>query len=222
MRASVATGEVAAGFAVDADVSATAVLHAPAHVALGPRAAVHEDVDGVRLRVSLPSFFQTRVDGAAALVEQVRGAVGDWPARLVDAYGGVGLFAATVGESSEVVLIEGSASACADARHNLLGNSTVVQAPVERWVPHGADAVIADPSRSGLGKVAVSVLAATAAPVLVLVSCDPVSLARDAALLATHGYGHVESVIVDLFPHTPHVEVVTRFELAGSGGPTAG
>ena len=48
---------------------------------------------------------------------------------------------------------------------------------------------------------------------LVLVSCDAVSLARDAALLAGHGYRHAGSVVVDLFPHTPHVEVVTRFEL---------
>jgi 23S rRNA (uracil1939-C5)-methyltransferase len=47
----------------------------------------------------------------------------------------------------------------------------------------------------------------------VLVSCDPVSLARDARLLADRGYHHARSVLVDLFPHTPHVELVTRFEL---------
>ena len=190
------------------------MLKAPGHVTLGMQAVVHEDVAGVRFRISMPSFFQSRVDGAAALVTEVRTALGDWPARLVDAYGGVGLFSATVGAASDVVLIEGSASACADARQNLIGDVAVVRAPVERWVPHSADAVIADPPRAGLGKVGASVLAATGAPVLVLVSCDPASLGRDAALLAAHGYEHARSVVVDLFPHTAHVEVVTRFERA--------
>jgi tRNA/tmRNA/rRNA uracil-C5-methylase (TrmA/RlmC/RlmD family) len=39
-----------------------------------------------------------------------------------------------------------------------------------------------------------------------------VSLARDAHLLAAAGYDHRGSTVVDLFPHTPHVEVVTRFD----------
>ena len=50
------------------------------------------------------------------------------------------------------------------------------------------------------------------APVLVLVSCDPVSLARDAALLAQAGYRHTVTTVLDLFPQTHHVEAVTRFE----------
>ena len=55
------------------------------------------------------------------------------------------------------------------------------------------------------------VIAATGCHTLVLVSCDPVSLARDARLLAGHGFAHEGSTVLDLFPHTPHVEVVTRF-----------
>jgi tRNA/tmRNA/rRNA uracil-C5-methylase (TrmA/RlmC/RlmD family) len=46
---------------------------------------------------------------------------------------------------------------------------------------------------------------------LVLVSCDPVALARDAALLARSGFRHEHSEVLDLFPHTHHVEAVTRF-----------
>ena len=49
------------------------------------------------------------------------------------------------------------------------------------------DAVVADPARSGLGRSASAALAGTGAPVLVLVSCDPASLARDVGLLAGHG-----------------------------------
>ena len=46
-----------------------------------------------------------------------------------------------------------------------------------------------------------------------LVSCDPASLGRDAKLLAKAGYHHEVSTVVDTFPHTTHVETVTRFVL---------
>lgn len=83
---------------------------------------------------------------------------------------------------------------------------------VEQWRHRRADLVIADPSRSGLGRQAAAVLCATQAPRMVLVSCDPVSLARDAGLLREHGYDHVRSTVYDLFPQTHHVEVVTIFD----------
>ena len=71
--------------------------------------------------------------------------------------------------------------------------------------------MLADPARSGLGKPGVAALARLGAPVLVLVSCDAASLGRDAKLLAAAGYRHERSELVDTFPHTTHVEVVTRF-----------
>ena len=187
----------------------------PADTGFGPDAVLHEVVHGVRLRISGPSFFQTRLDGAEALVDAVRAAV-DHADRLagivVDAYGGVGLFAAVAFPEDDVVVLEGSTSSCADARHNLTGRTaTVVEGPVERWRAQPAAVVVADPARTGLGRGGVTSLVAARAPVFVLVSCDPVALARDARLLGEHGYHHVRSTVVDLFPHTPHVEVVTVF-----------
>jgi 23S rRNA (uracil1939-C5)-methyltransferase len=148
-------------------------------------------------------------------VDAVGRAVGDAVpgARLADLYAGVGLFAATVGrDASSVTAVEVAPSSVGDARHNLAGRASVVEAPVEAWAPSPADVVVADPPRAGLGREAVRTVAATGAGRLALVSCDPVSLARDAALLGEHGFRHVVSEVVDLFPHTPHVEVVTRFE----------
>jgi 23S rRNA (uracil1939-C5)-methyltransferase len=46
---------------------------------------------------------------------------------------------------------------------------------------------------------------------VVLVSCDPAALGRDARLLAEAGYRHAGTTLVDLFPHTSHVEAVTGF-----------
>ena len=188
----------------------------PPKVRVGRDAALREVVGGARLRVSTRSFFQTRHDGAEALVDAVRrAAVGvDPDGLMVDAYGGVGLFAATVAPHAPLVLIESSWSSCADAAVNLADRAAdIVEAEVEEWSPRSAALVVADPSRSGLGREASDVLAACEAPVLVLVSCDPVSLARDARLLSAHGYAHRGSEVIDLFPHTSHVEVVTRFEL---------
>jgi hypothetical protein len=71
---------------------------------------------------------------------------------------------------------------------------------------------VVDPARAGLGREACDVLAATSATRIVLVSCDPVAMARDTALLNERGYVHQGSRVLDLFPHTPHVEVVTVFD----------
>ena len=209
LRCSPATGQRVAV----ADEPGAVFTGLPAEVRTGPKATFEEIVGGRRLRVSATSFFQSRTDGAEALVAAVRDAAGPLPeGRTVDAYGGVGLFAATVLADTAVVVIESAASSVADAVHNLAGQAaTIEQSTVERWRPVRADLVVADPSRRGLGSAAVDVLAATHARRLVLVSCDPVALARDARLLAAHGFEHERTTVVDLFPHTAHIEAVTSF-----------
>jgi 23S rRNA (uracil1939-C5)-methyltransferase len=75
-----------------------------------------------------------------------------------------------------------------------------------------ASLVVADPPRRGLGRDAVAVVSATGTDRLVLVSCDAAALGRDAGLLADAGFALVESVVVDQFAMTSHVEVVSRFD----------
>jgi 23S rRNA (uracil1939-C5)-methyltransferase len=184
-------------------------------LAAGRRAWIHEEVDGRRYRVSALSFFQVRPDGAEALLDAVRRALGDVDPgrdRLVDLYGGVGLFAAGLGTRAPV-LVERSASSVADARRNLEGlDATVVRVPVEKWRASAADLVVADPARTGLGPAGVTSVAATGARRVALVSCDPASLARDVAALAAAGYRALGVELVDLFPQTHHVEAVTSLE----------
>jgi 23S rRNA (uracil1939-C5)-methyltransferase len=219
LRVAVSTGQRSAWWTPES-VAATGL---PADVATGSDAVVVERVAGNDLRVSAASFFQSGPQAAELLVRTVRALAGDELDRastVIDAYGGVGLFAAcAVSPDVHVELVEGSPHACNDARHNLAQHSaTVVECSVEDWVPRAAQVVIADPSRRGLGADAVQRLVATQADTLVLVSCDPVALARDAALLRDQ-YRLVDSVVLDLFPQTHHVEVVSRFERhAGSHG----
>ena len=195
-------------------------------LAAGKRSWIHEIVLGRRWRISADSFFQTRPDGAAALVEVVTAMAADAlaaaprddgrPRTLLDAYSGVGLFAGSLlggREGWRAVTAENNPSAAADARINLADlDARMITSTVERMRPTRADLVVADPARAGLGRGGASVLAATRAARIVLVSCDPASAGRDVALLAARGYDPVESVVVDLFPHTHHTEVVTRFD----------
>lgn len=183
--------------------------------------AIVEHVAGVPLRVSAGAFFQSGPAAAELLVDAVRRAAPELATahHVVDAYAGVGLFAATVvPATAKVTTIESSPAAVADCRANLAGRDparvTIVCAEVARWRPQPGeryDVMIADPARTGLAKPGVRALAQVAAPVFVLVSCDPVALARDAALLAEQGYRHDGTEVLDLFPHTHHVEAVTRF-----------
>lgn len=212
LRVAVATGERL----VRVDGEATGV-RVPAGVVVGD-GFVHEAVAGRQFRVSAASFFQPGPVVADALAAAVAAAAGDALVDggvLVDAYAGVGLFGSVLGAArgARVIAVEEDPSAVADARVNLADlDARVVESEVGRWRPRRADVVVADPARPGLGRPGVATVAATGAPRLVLVSCDPASLGRDTALLAAAGYRLAAVTLVDAFPHTFHVETVSRFD----------
>ncbi|MGI8984347.1 MAG: class I SAM-dependent RNA methyltransferase [Acidimicrobiales bacterium] len=218
LRVSVATGERLV--LVDAGARRVEV---PAGVAVfeeGDRreACVTEDAGGRRFRISAGSFFQPGPVVADALAAAVDAAIGEALGAgdvLVDLYAGVGLFASTIGagRATKVIAIESDPSAVADARVNLADlDATVVAAEVARWKPRPAGVVVADPSRSGLGRPGTGAVAATGAGRVVLVSCDPASMARDTVLLGGAGYRLMSVALVDAFPHTFHTETVARFD----------
>lgn len=176
-----------------------------------PPPFIHERVAGVLLQISAGAFFQSSTAGAEALVEVVGRHLTGRDGHLVDLYAGGGLFAGTVGAGwSQVTAVESNPVAVADLAVNAPA-ARLVEGRVETWQPEPADAVIADPARSGLGRAGADVAAATGAPLIVLVSCDAGSLGRDAGLLIGHGYRAVSSTVLDLFHQTSHVEAVTLF-----------
>jgi 23S rRNA (uracil1939-C5)-methyltransferase len=216
VRVSVATGGLAARW----DRAAGSVRGLPEGTGIGSSAALEEVVAGQRLRVSMGSFFQSGPQAAELLVDAVRRAAPELSGAglVVDAYAGVGMLGACATDPlSRLIAVETSRAACADAEHNLgHRKARVVRGEVGGWHADPGtvvDVVLADPARSGLGRPGVAALARLGAPVLVLVSCDAASLARDAKLLAATGYRHDRSEVVDTFPHTTHVEVVSRFAM---------
>jgi len=106
--------------------------------------------------------------------------------------------------------VELGPSANADARVNLAGVDSVelvegnfgeVALPVER-----VDSVVIDPPRGGISPEGMRGLLCLSPARIVYVSCDPTTLARDAALLVEAGYRLERVQPVDLFPQTYHVE----------------
>ena len=220
LRCGVATGEVGIWLHDEdgEDVHGATVTGLPSHVVVGRKAMLHEVVQGVSLQVSMASFFQASQVAAELLVSAVNEAAGDAALSgeygpIVDAYGGVGLFTATLVDTDiPVVLVESNPSACSDARSNLYDHDvSIEQIAVEQWRVQDAGLVIADPARNGLGVMGVNAVVATEAKRVVLVSCDAVAGARDIRLLLDAGYACEGVTVLDLFPNTPHVEVVSSF-----------
>jgi 23S rRNA (uracil1939-C5)-methyltransferase len=81
----------------------------------------------------------------------------------------------------------------------------------QRW-----DILLVDPPRAGLERPVLDAMLALEPQRVVYVSCDPATLARDAALLEAGGYALAYAQPVDVFPQTRHVEVVARFDRSGS------
>lgn len=213
-RASASTGERCAlvdGDVGDVELPDDVLVTSRDELAAGRRVSMIERAAGRDWQVSIDSFFQAGPTIATALVASVAAAAGQISGlRVVDAYGGIGLFGGTVASTaSDIWSVERSGSSTRDARRNLAElPATVVECAVEEWPGVAADVVIADPARSGLGKDGVTALITCAARRFVLVSCDTGSLGRDVGLLREHGYTIDSIEIVDAFPDTSHVETI--------------
>jgi 23S rRNA (uracil1939-C5)-methyltransferase len=193
-----------------------AIRGLPADAGRGVDAWLDERVHGRMLRVSAGSFFQSGPEAAELLVDAVAALTPELTSaeHVVDAYAGVGLFAVcNTAPGTRITAIESSRRAAKDARHNLEGREADVLTAelADVTMPSRPDVVIADPARTGLGKPGVGAIARMKSPLVTLVSCDPVALARDAVLLGRDGYELERVVVLDLFPQTHHVETVSRF-----------
>ena len=176
------------------------------------------DAIGHSFRVSHNSFFQVNRFLVDRLAEAAIGDAGGKTAH--DLFAGVGLFSVMLAKRFEhVTAVESGASAARDLKHNAERAGVaveVVQTNVEAFLPTAKeppDFVLADPPRAGLGKSVVSELARLRPPRIVVVACDPATLARDLGALIGKGYRIDRLVMIDLFPHTYHLETVASLLL---------
>jgi 23S rRNA (uracil1939-C5)-methyltransferase len=201
----------------------------------GYETAAPLDPPGSVLRYALPEFDVDLEFGPLDFVQvngelnrrMVSHAIGLLAPRPTDAvldlYCGLGNFTLPLARRAAGVLgVEGEAGLVARARANAerqgLATATFAVADLsqdlrgEPWARRRWDRVLLDPPRVGAREVLPAV-AASRAERVVYISCHPGSLARDAGLLVhEHGYRLAAAGVMDMFPHTAHVESIAVFE----------
>jgi 23S rRNA (uracil1939-C5)-methyltransferase len=145
-----------------------------------------------------------------------------FPAKtILDVYCGVGLFSAFLAPTCKRLIgIESSPSACEDFAVNLdeFDHVELYEGMAEDVVPAlvgqivNLSYVLVDPPRAGVEKRALDGIRELKPPVVAYVSCDPSTLARDAARLIAGGYRLLEVTPFDMFPQTYHIESISLFE----------
>lgn len=173
-------------------------------------------------RVPLPveSFLQPSREGEAALAGLVTDAAAG-AKRVADLFCGIGTFSLRLAETAAVTAVDGDRPAIAALEKALrFTRGLKPVSPVRRdlfrepLVPvelKGFDAVVFDPPRAG-AEAQSRELATSGVKRVIGVSCDPVSFARDAAILIAGGYRLEQVTPVDQFAHAAHVELVGVFQ----------
>lgn len=175
---------------------------------------VRERAAGYTWEVTATGFWQTHERAPVTLIDAVlKGARIRSTDRVAEFYGGAGLFTLPLSEQARAVRMwEGSAGAVRDAKRNA-PRAEITRAAISPRVlaegSRGADVVVADPSRAGLGVKGARALAQSDAQAIALVSCDPAAMARDVSTMVENGRAVMSLAAFDLFPHTMHIEVVT-------------
>jgi 23S rRNA (uracil1939-C5)-methyltransferase len=140
---------------------------------------------------------------------------------VADLFCGVGPFALRLAERARVMAADSDADAIAALAAAARGTQglkpiatqarDLFRRPFAALDLKGLDAVVFDPPRQG-AQAQASALAASAVPIVVAVSCNPATFARDARILIDGGYRLVRVTPVDQFLYSAHVELVARFE----------
>ena len=181
-----------------------------------------EEVKGARFQVAASSFFQVNTVQLSAIVDEIVSILElDGNDTLVDLYCGVGTFTRLLSPYVESVIgIEESASAIEDAKANCIDvdNVTFIQAKAEfaavelSQSGQTVDVAIIDPPRIGCHPQALEALKTLAPRRIMMVSCNPITMARDLNALCESGFRLVTVRPVDMFPQTRHVESLALLE----------
>ncbi len=181
-----------------------------------------EEVNEAKFQVAASSFFQVNTAQLSAIVEEIVGMLElDGNDTLVDLYCGVGTFARLLSPYvNRVIGIEESASAVEDARFNCsdVANVEFIEAKAEQAAADLSasglkiDLAIIDPPRKGCHPEALDALKTLSPRRIMMVSCNPITMARDLDALCQSGFKLVSVRPVDMFPQTKHVESLAQLE----------
>ena len=186
---------------------------------------IEEKLGDLTFEISANSFFQTNTLQGEVLYNEVLKAADLKGDEIVfDLYCGAGSIALYLAKKAKEVfgfeVIRSSLeNATKNAKNNKIKNAVFLKANLDTFFKSGQlprripkpDIVIVDPPRAGMHPDMTNYLHKFKAKKIVYVSCNPTTQARDAKVLYEKGYHIKSAVMVDMFPHTPHIETVVLF-----------
>ena len=182
---------------------------------------ITEEILGLKFKISPLSFFQTNSKGAEKLYGLVREFLGNAEDKTIfDLYCGTGtigqITAANAKKVIGVEIIEEAANAANEnAKLNGLNNCNFIAGDVTKVIQdlkETPDIIILDPPRTGVHPKALQYVVDFNAKEIIYVSCNPKTLVQDLKYLQEQGYNIEKSILVDMFPNTPHAEVVVLLQ----------
>lgn len=196
-----------------------------AHVTVPGQSAPTARVEilGRTFAFSVDGFFQSNLSMVPEMVEAALGELSGKHA--LDLYCGVGLFASFLQDRfARVDAVESDFRAARHAPGNL-ATAVYHDASAEEWLERelergaisNVDAIVVDPPREGLSERAMRAILSVRAPQVRYVSCGHDTLARDLRQFVSEGYDLDRLVLIDLYPQTPHLEVVAWLRRRGLG-----
>ncbi len=207
------------------------IVEGPGSTTDGPTGALggeylEEELCGLRFRISHRAFFQTNTEMAErlyGLATEFAGLTG--AERVFDLFCGIGTLGLTMAKNADEIwgieiVSEAIVDAEENARRNEVENACFRAGDARKEIrplleeAGRPDVVVVDPPRAGLSKKIVRRLIECEARRIVYVSCNPTTLAPNAAQLAEAGYRLRRVRPVDMFPQTPHIECVALLEKA--------
>lgn len=187
--------------------------------------SIKEKLGDLTFEISANSFFQTNTGQGEILYQEIKDAInlkGD--EILYDLYCGTGTIGLYLSKKAKKVFgFEVIRSALDDAEKNAarnnISNIVFVKANLDTFFKSGQlpkrvpkpDVIVVDPPRAGMHEDMTNYLPKLGAKKIIYVSCNPTTQARDAKILNAYGYRIISSTMVDMFPHTPHIETVMLF-----------
>ena len=187
--------------------------------------SIKEKLGDLTFEISANSFFQTNTGQGEILYQEIKDATnlkGD--EILYDLYCGTGTIGLYLSKKAKKVFgFEVIRSALDDAEKNAVRNNisniVFVKANLDTFFKSGQlpkrvpkpDVMVVDPPRAGMHEDMTNYLPKLGAKKIIYASCNPTTQARDAKILNTYGYRIISSTMVDMFPHTPHIETVMLF-----------
>ena len=183
---------------------------------------IEEKINNKVFLIGPYTFFQANPSLAGKMVDIVKSEAEEGET-AIDIYSGIGLFAIHLADKFEnVIAIESERDSIElglkSAAKNKIGNIRFVEGFAEKILPKEIknydkiDVIVVDPPRAGLHRNVIRSIIRSRTKKIIYVSCNPHTAKRDIGYLKAAGYSIEYIALIDQFPHTPHMEIISKLE----------